>query len=549
MSEGEKMVFGIDLGTTYSCIAYVDEFGKAMAIKDRKSNQTTIPSVILMGKGKITVGEEAKDSFEQADRVIAFAKRYMGEEWVKRSNDNDITDESEIVIDGQKITPHYVSANILEKLRKIADEYFNLKLGEHDKLDAVITVPAYFGNEQITATKQAGQMAGLNVLEVISEPTAAAISYYSDQGRFEKREKTVLVYDLGGGTFDVTLIQFTPDGKLREICTKGNHRLGGKDWDDILMEHVISMHSDANPNDEPTEEDLSELRCIVEKKKQNLSENMEIVIRWKGSSAKVTREEFNRLTKKKLDVATALVDGVLQFADEQKGVKKIDEIILVGGSTIMPQVRECLEEKFHGVNINYTNPHEAVARGAAIYAKYLKTIKEGLDGGDGGGRYRIGEGSTRAEDENMPTEIIRLISHSYGVAAYDGVNNEDVVINLVFAQSTVPLIAAPGEGLFCTSHNGQRELNIELMQNDSIEPIIPKRSAIPMKQGKITDLPNVPKDTPVVITIKVSDDGALTLYATCAGKEAILALDSKIEMKKEEIEAARRTILLAQKDS
>ena len=221
-----QKIFGIDLGTTYSCIAYIDDAGKPMVVKNAEGELTT-PSVVFFDDGNnIEVGASAKENSKlYPDQVVSFIKRSIGKP------------NSDQTINGKTMSPSEISSYILKKV--VGDAIENLreegKLGENEEIkDVVITCPAYFGINERTATKTAGEYAGLNVLQIINEPTAAAIAYGTAD---DSQEKTVLVYDLGGGTFDITMIHIKP-GEIKVICTSGDHNLGGKDWDDSLLVYL-----------------------------------------------------------------------------------------------------------------------------------------------------------------------------------------------------------------------------------------------------------------------------------------------------------------------
>ena len=351
-----KYVYGIDLGTTYSCIAYQDEDGRPTVIKNMDTNADTTPSVVQWGEdGTVIVGQEAKDTgVLEPDRTIAFVKQLMGKSPVA------------ITIDGKDISPTEVSSYILRELAKQAGAQM-----DDEVKDVVITCPAYFGEAERTATKQAGEIAGLNVLSIIEEPTAAAICYGVTRA---DEDKNVLIYDLGGGTFDITVMKIT-NGEIRVVTTEGDHDLGGKQWDNALSSILVDKFTaesgyDGDPfTAENNEEFLQDLAIKAERAKQALSNkaSAKTMLEFEGERARVevTREEFDAATKDLLDSTVTLTKKALEDA-KKEGVN-VDEILLVGGSTKMPQVQEMIKDTFNIEPKNF-EPDEAVAKGAAIYA-------------------------------------------------------------------------------------------------------------------------------------------------------------------------------------
>ena len=354
--------YGIDLGTTYSCIATLDRNGNPEVIRNQTDASDTLASAVYFESAdNVVVGASAKDMVEtDGDRVVQFVKRQIGKK-----------DAQTYEFDGKTYTPVEISALILKRLRQIAEEQGNTVE------DVVITCPAYFGFEERNATKKAGELAGLNVLSLISEPTAAALSYCARQ--FQE-ERNILVYDLGGGTFDVTIVRMSletnADGnevqKVKIVATGGNDLLGGKDWDDKLFDHILQACCDENglAPDEIDAETRQLIRGKVEptKKKLSTAESAKVKVNVNGSmtSVTITREEFENLTADKVAQTMSYVDTTLQ----ETGNIEIDTVLLVGGSTYMPMIRNAVEAKFPG-KVQIHEPDRAVAMGAAIYASML----------------------------------------------------------------------------------------------------------------------------------------------------------------------------------
>lgn len=345
-----KYIFGIDLGTTYSCISYVDETGRAVIVKNLEGTNTTPSVVNFADSSHVVVGQIAKETAVlEPESTVSFVKTLMG-----KSN-------FAINYNGEDLSPEVVSSYILRKIVADASELLNTEIK-----DVVITCPAYFGTAERSATKNAGEIAGLNVIEIISEPTAAALYYGCAKA---EGEKTILVYDLGGGTFDVTVMRIG-SGKIEVVCSDGNHQLGGKDWDKEFMNYIATQFcSETGFDGDFDEEAQQSLRLKTEAAKKQLTarEKVTVMLDVMGIQAKInlTRDTFDEITESLLNESIEKTDSAISIA-ESKGYK-IDEILLVGGSTKMPQVKNKIIEKY-GIEPKVLEPDEAVAKGAAIYA-------------------------------------------------------------------------------------------------------------------------------------------------------------------------------------
>lgn len=355
---------GIDLGTTNSVVSVI-EGGEPKVIANAEGFRTT-PSIVAFTKtGDTLVGETAKrQAVTNVDRTISSVKRHMGTNWT-------------VDIDGKKYTPQEVSARILSKLKKDAETY----LGETVD-SAVITVPAYFNDAERQATKEAGTIAGLNVLRIINEPTAAALAYGLDKG---KADETILIFDLGGGTFDVSLLQVdkADDGfaTIEVLATAGDNRLGGDDWDNTLVEHLIKKFKDTSGVDVSGDKiALQRLKEAAEQAKKELSSSAQTDIQLPYISLtangpvnldeKITRSQFENLTADLLKRTEKPFETVLKEA--KLTVSDIDHVVLVGGSTRMPAVAELVKKLTGGKQPNQgANPDEVVALGAALQSAVL----------------------------------------------------------------------------------------------------------------------------------------------------------------------------------
>ena len=352
---------GIDLGTTNSVVSVL-EGGEPVVIANAEGSRTT-PSVVAFAKnGEVLVGQSAKNqAVTNVDRTIRSVKRHMGEDWT-------------VEIDDKKYTPQEISARTLQKLKRDAEAY----LGE-EVTDAVITVPAYFEDAQRQATKEAGQIAGLNVLRIVNEPTAAALAYVLEKA---DKEQTILVFDLGGGTFDVSLLEIG-DGVVEVLATAGDNELGGDDWDNRVVEWLVDKFKSAQGVDLSKDKmAMQRLREAAEKAKIELSSSQQASINLPYITVDseknplfldetLTRTEFQKITSDLLDRTKAPFNQVIK--DAGLSVGEIDHVVLVGGSTRMPAVTDMVKELTGGKEPNKSvNPDEVVALGAALQAGVLR---------------------------------------------------------------------------------------------------------------------------------------------------------------------------------
>src|SRR5215204_3057257 len=351
---------GIDLGTTNSVVAVL-EGGDPVVIANSEGSRTT-PSVVAFARnGEVLVGQPAKNqAVTNVDRTIRSVKREMGTDW-------------SVEIDGKKYTAQEISARVLMKLKRDAEAY----LGE-DITDAVITTPAYFNDAQRQATKEAGQIAGMNVLRIVNEPTAAALAYGLDKG---EKEQTILVFDLGGGTFDVSLLEIG-EGVVEVRATSGDNHLGGDDWDQRIVQHLVRTFNGQYGIDLAKDKmAMQRLQEAAEKAKIELSgaQSRSINLPYITAGADgplhldvtLTRAEFQRLTQSLLDRVKGPFQQVIR--DAKIDVSKIDHVVLVGGSTRMPAVTDVVRELTGGREPNKgVNPDEVVSVGAAFLTGILK---------------------------------------------------------------------------------------------------------------------------------------------------------------------------------
>lgn len=501
----KKKVYGIDLGTTYSAISYIDDTDKAAIINNREGGQITASAVYFDDDGSAIIGEVAKDSGKMnPDRIVELIKRDMGTKTTRE-------------IMGKEYSPENISAIILRDLVKSAAE------SGHEVKDVVITCPAYFGLAEREATKNAGIMAGLNVIQVLDEPIGAALSYNSVKE--PGMDKTVIVYDLGGGTFDVTIVRLT-ENEIRILCTDGNHRLGGADWDArlealIAQKFMEQCPSAGDPRDDP--ESAYDLHVETEKIKKNLSAKTKVskAISHGGERANVTvtREEFNLCTRDLLDETINFTNKMIEFAREKKDVTKFDEFLLVGGSTRMSQVMERVTAEYStslGVEPKVFDPDLAVSKGAAVYGTFwYKEIPEPTPEPILGGvvePYSI-DGTTKTPTPSGPT-ITFAASKSYGIKVRNKKTDELVCYNMIPKQSEVHEINGyVFSNVFGTSADNATELPLVVFSNDNPEQYASLDMCTEVGVATMILKPGLPAGAPIFVEFKLTKEGLLSVRA------------------------------------
>lgn len=537
-----KYIFGIDLGTTYSCIAYVDESGRPIVVNNIEGTNTTPSVVYFQDSTHAVVGQVAKETaVMEPTRTVSLVKTLMG-----KSN-------FAINCDGHDFSPEAVSAEILKKVAKDASDM----VGSSVK-DVVITCPAYFGDAERKATKIAGEIADLNVIEIISEPTAAAIYYGCAKA---EGEKTVLVYDLGGGTFDVTIMRIG-NGKIEEICKDGDHDLGGKNWDDMIMNYMATQFCAETGFDGDFEEDAQqELRNQAEILKQRLSSREEAFVRLNiaGLSARITltREEFESMTQALLNETIDKTDAAIAVA-AAKGYE-VEEILLVGGSTKMPQVPKILREKY-GLEPKVLEPDEAVAKGAAIYALGAYEDKVGE------WKQKIESGQADLNDEEVREQADRYREEAaVKTESVVSLQGKTIKIELVTNKSYALKVLVDKKEEKCLNmiiknvkmENGFVSVTKKFgtaAENQATAEIVVYESDFDVEYYEVDEdyrlgvacleLPgNLPEGAPIQVTFTLNKEGILEVTGLdlTGGKEihATMQAAAGTTMSKEEVEAAR----------
>jgi molecular chaperone DnaK len=504
---------GIDLGTTFSTLAMLDPDGNPVAIANDEDEVETPSLILLADSGHVVVGpSRTRAAIEDPEHVVDRVKRYMGNAEYKRT------------FDGREITPEFLSALILKKLRQDAEKRIG-KIG-----NAVITVPYYFNDSRRKATQDAGRIAGLNVIDIINEPTAATLTYAWHRGELgggsdEQKPHLALVYDLGGGTFDATVVRYTPR-HFQVLATDGDVHLGGIDWNDRLVNYVAeefkSRHG-RDPRESPAT--LQMLRHDADQTKIALSQGVTAGIscrhEGKSISLQVTREQFEQMTADLLQRTCDTAQLVLEQAEVTP--QQLDALVLVGGSTLMPRVPKMLSELTGKEVFQGLSPHTAVAQGAAIHAAILEAKFRG-EASEVSERIRKLLRNVKQEDVN---------SHGLGIAARHPKTGKTVNHVMIPRNSKLPTEV---KRTFATSEPNQQRVNIKVIEGDAPDPA----ACSLLGNCRITGLPkDLPKGSPIEVTYSFDSAGRVHVRAvdTTGGKQAEIAIERKGGLNANELNA------------
>ncbi len=511
-----RKAVGIDLGTTFSAVAHIDAYGKPQIIPNAESERIT-PSVLLFDGTNAIVGTVAKNNtVAEPEKVVDFVKREMGK----------AKEQFHRNFDGKNYSAEELSALILKKLKADAEKYLKIPV-----TDAVITVPAYFNDSERTATITAGRLAGLNVLQIINEPTAAALAYGLDK---LDEDQTVFVFDLGGGTFDVTLMRIEAH-RLEMVATNGDHRLGGKDWDDVIVNWVAEefdrAHGENPLLDLQSYQDLQS-RALAAKIQLSSRPKTTIVHNHNGKSIKLelTLEDFEKMTRHLIEKCRAICDIVMREAKMQWS--DVDKILLVGGMTRMPMVRAMISELSAVPLAEDVNPDEAVAVGAAIQAVLSLLHEEEVSG------QKMLPAETRQQFSSREGGLIQvrnITSHTLGVVLWDETQLEEYVFPMIRKMTAMP---ATAKNSFGTATANMQRAIVRIVEGESTLPA----ECTPLGICDVELPPFLPKGSPVELTYEYNANQVLEVAVQACGNCASVSIERKTGLTEGELDRATKAL-------
>ncbi|HUG67937.1 MAG TPA: Hsp70 family protein [Pirellulaceae bacterium] len=504
MNQPRHRAIGIDLGTTFSAVACLDDLGRPQTLMNGEGDKLT-PSVVFFEDSEIVVGKEAVKAIGTAAAQVAeCAKRDLGNRMYEK------------VLGGRQYPPEAIEAWVLNKLRIDAEQ----QIGTFDKV--VITVPAYFDEVRRKATQDAGYMAGLEVMDIINEPTAAAIAFGFQQSGERALDAAqgscrLLVYDLGGGTFDVTVMEIARN-RFVTLATDGDVRLGGRDWDQRLVDFVAEefiRRCGVDPRADPNTAGRLWRDCEDTKRTLSARSKATVSCDYQGQAVRleITRRQFEEMTRDLLDRTAFTTRQTLQAAGLQW--TDIDRVLLVGGSTRMPAICEMLQS-ITGKELDRSiSPDEAVAHGAAIHAGLLLERYQG----------------------RAPRVTIKNVnSHSLGVVARDSLTQRQRNAILIPRNTSLPVSA---KRVFKTQKASQKSILVQIVEGESASP----DDCSQIGKCSVRQLPpNLPADTPIEVRFRYADNGRLTVVVSCAGKELSHEIQRDNSLTQEQLASWRQYI-------
>jgi molecular chaperone DnaK len=507
---------GIDLGTTFSTLAILDEKGDPVAVANDDGDVETPSLIVLAESGHVIVGpNRQRAAMENPDNVVERIKRHMGDEGFKR------------MFDGREITPEFLSALILKKLKQDAEKRVG-KIG-----NAVITVPYYFNDARRKATQDAGRIAGINVVDIINEPTAATLTYawtrreLGGMAQAEGKPRMCLVYDLGGGTFDVTVVKYTPT-HFQVLATDGDVQLGGVDWNDRLLSYVCDQFKEKHGLDpRESRQTVQVLRNDCDMAKLALTESMQTMItcrhQGKAIALQITREQFEEMTRDLLQRTLDTTELVMEQAKLK--FQDLDAVVLVGGSTLMPCVSRAMVQLTGREMFTGLSPFTSVAQGAAIHAAIL----EAKHRGNSELADRVRKHLSGIKQENVNSHGLGVIVRHPRKAKY---------INHVMIPRNTKLPVETRQ-IFKTGHENQERINVKVTEGDAPDP-----AAVQLIGNcYVHDLPEgTPEGSPVEVTYAFDTSGRVHVKARdlTSGREAAIQIDRTGGLSEDQVDAYSR---------
>ena len=517
LDPSKRKAVGIDLGTTFSALCHVDENGRTQIIPNAESERIT-PSVILFDGSTAIGGSAAKqNAVAEPEKIVDFVKREIGKSKIEFNRE----------FGGKLWSAEELSALILRKLKQDGEKFLGVPI-----TDAVITVPAYFSDVERSATMHAGQLAGFDVLQILNEPTAAALAYGIDK---HQGNETVFVFDLGGGTFDVTIMRIA-DHHIQMLGSSGDHRLGGKDWDDIIV-NWVSDEFDRQFNENPlldlhSYQDLYN-RALTAKIQLSSRNSATVVHSYAGQSLKIelSRDEFERRCRHLVEKAKSICE--IAMAEAGLEWNHIDRILLTGGMTRMPAVREMIRQMSGRPIAEDVSPDEAVAMGAALQATLVLLGKEN----DSGERSISPETRGKlSNSEGTLVKVTNITTHTLGVVLWDDEEVEEYVFPMLKKSTPIP---AEVVNSFGTAKANMKNVIVRVVEGESTLP----GECTPLGLCNVELPPFLPKGSPVELTYRYDENQVLEVRVDAFGKQSIVKISRNLGLNEAEMEKATADLM------